>query len=146
MFSESEKLIFSCTINGSKRFFDPLALRRSLLRESAGKFYSWWEDSIEPGEHYQPVLPPIETMPPSSLVSPDEPGAISPAAMLADAHRTARVMSALDAQDRVAAVVRAVFGIPDFDPATGANPESECWRVLDEYTEWLAKNASGGGS
>lgn len=38
MYSDAEKLIYCCTVGGQQRRYDPLAVRRRLLIETAGQF------------------------------------------------------------------------------------------------------------
>ncbi len=132
MFSEKEKLVFCYSVGGETRWADPLAVRRALLRESGGEFWSWWSESVEPEEFPTPPPPPPQAL---------KPGDAPPPAAFAYAHSVAAWMKSLDSAERVLGCVRRVFGLPEFDTKTGEGvPESACWEVLQSMTEWLEKN------
>lgn len=131
MFSEADRKIFSYTVGGETRWADPLQKRRELLRESAGNFWTWWSDSVEPEEF--PVQPP----PPKSPTDPPPPEAFE------YANKVAAWMKALDANETLLACMRKVFDLPPFDVATKTGvPESEVWDVLAALTECLEGNAA----
>lgn len=138
MYADNERLIFSTTVAGKPRSFDPLALRRAILRESAGEFYDWWNGCDEPDAAFEAPLPPAE-------VSADAGSTAEILSGLSAAHRTSSLLAALDNQERTVAVIRAVFGIPAVADDGSGSPESECWRLIQEYTGWMEKNGSGAG-
>lgn len=144
MFSESERLIFRYEVAGRVVFADPLDLRRKILRASAGRFYAWWAESDEPeGPPAAADLPPPEAAPPPA----DGQTAAGQRRSVAEAHQMMRHMAAFDAQERCVAALREVFALPPLDAATGEGvPESECWRLLDEYHAFLEKKERAGGT
>lgn len=140
MFDESERLIFEYDAGGGvRRKADPLAVRRALLRESGGQFFHWLEKSREPDDASWPKPEPG----PETPLLPAEQAArdVGPAWALAT------LLTALDAQEKVLAVVRAAFGLPPFDPETGAGcVEATCLAAMNAYLEWLEKNARSDGN
>jgi hypothetical protein len=124
VYTEEERQIFRFTLRGepSPRLADPLAVRRALLRHSGGEFYRWRGEIAEPAADETPG-----------------PAREGPGADMARASATARLLSALDAQERVAGCVRAAFALPGLD---GGCTEADCWNVLFAFEEWLEKNAS----
>ena len=141
VFHEEEKKIFRYEVQGEVRFADPLAVWRSILRESRGEFERWRTDAA--AEDPPAVVIPAQT--------PDAPAEEAQAQMhrvaIALAHRASTVMSRLDAEERVLACIRTAFALPPFDPQTGCGvPESDCWLVLAAFEGWLEKNGSSTGS
>lgn len=135
MFDDLEKKVFRYEVGGVVYWEDPLAVRRALMRHSAGQFYNWQNDAIEPDK-------------PESYVSPS-PSDTSPSQqeMIEIARKASSVMVRLDAQERVLECVRKAFDLAPFDRATGQGVvEDDVWRVLDEFSRWLEKNERAAGS
>lgn len=141
VFDQQSRLIYAYDVGGERRRADPLDVRRRLLRESGGRFFTWLAEAYEPGENESGPLPPPETM------TADPEGPAAQAAKLAEAHRASKLMAALAAQERVVAVAREAFGLPAFDPATGAGLlEADVWAVLNGYLDFMEGNGSAGGN
>ena len=131
MYEESEREIFcyETSPGGSKRYVDPMIVRRALLRLSGGQWRHWRESCAEPKFEKLP-----EGMDPTQ-------------AAMERARRDAERFSALDAQERIEAAVIEAFGLTPFDPATGKGcTMARVWEVLGTYEEWLEKNARSTGN
>ena len=117
MFPESERLIFEYAVAGVKRFADPLAVRRALLRASLGEF-----DQIDRESRDRPPAPDgaggwVEQ-------GPEDAGA---------------VLAREDAREKLHRVVCAAFGLPPFDPDSGAGAtEAESSALLDRFMDFMA--------
>ena len=63
------------------------------------------------------------------------------------AYDPSQELACLAARERLAAAILAAFDLPPFDPATGGGTtEAVALAPLWEFTDWLEKNGSGGGS
>ena len=143
MFSEQERKVFRFVVGGKERFADPLAVRRELLRASAGQFDLWRIDSVEPDAQ------PAATDGARSH-TPDGAGQaaeISPQQQIEEMRRAGSWLMALDAQEKVLACVRRAFGLDAFDPTTGGGcTEDECMAVLEAFDGWMEKNVNPAAS
>lgn len=129
MFSEQERKIFKYNDGQKDRYADPLAIRRALIRESGGQFWTWWDDCEEP-----------KAASFSSELTAEQ-------LEHARALHASLYISAAAAQERFLSVVRAVFKMPELNPDTGEGVvEDECWRVIREYDEFLEKNERAAGN
>lgn len=54
MFEEKDRLIFKYKVGGEERFADPITVRRTLIRASAGEIFAWSDETIAapPGTPY----------------------------------------------------------------------------------------------
>ena len=113
-FSDQERAIYEYH-NGEKTVFaDPLAVQRKMLRLAAGNLAGLSQDASTP--------------------EPDALGNVEP-------QDPSKVLLRLDAQEALVGVIREAFGLAPFDPDTGKGvPEKHCWKVWDDFYEWLEKN------
>lgn len=125
MFSQEDRLIFAYEVAGVKRFADPLAVRRALLRASLGEF-----DQIDRDSRDRPPVPDGN----GGFVEPGPEDA-------------GTVLSREDAREKLHLVVCSAFGLPAFDPATGGGAtEQQSAALLDDYMEFMAKKGRTPGN
>lgn len=122
------QIIFKYSIAGyAESFIDPVAVRRSLLRETDGTF---WEcvghahDLEQAASEYSLIERPTEA---AELAQHDARG------------RHIQVQLATK-EDTILKAAYAVFGWPTIDPQTGEGvPEVEALRVIKEFLEYAEK-------
>lgn len=117
-----DRLIFTYEVRGDKKFADPLAVRRNLMRASLGTF-----DEIDRDSRDRPAMP--DGMGGVIDQGPEDPGA---------------ALQREDAREKLHAVVCAAFSLAPFDPATGlGTTEAESTAVLDAFLGWLEGKEKG---
>jgi hypothetical protein len=117
MFTDEQRLIFSYEVRGVKRWADPLAVRRNLLRASAGEIYELCQKAARPAD---------------SEHGPDEDPGVA--------------LDRAEAGGKLHAIACAAFGLPPFDPATGEGiTEFETGELLSDFWGWLEGNAKPAG-
>lgn len=127
MFTDRERLVFCFDYRGEKRYADPLAVQRLLLRRTAGEFHRLRSEAAE-----------------DVSAAPLPEGALPE---MAAAHRAAAVMARLDAEEGLLDAVRHAFGLPAFDHATGDGAtDAEALATLYAWEEWMEKNGGAAGN
>lgn len=140
MFTDMERLIFTADVMGARRRYDPLAVRRALLRESGGQFHRWWTEAAA-----APAAVPPE--PAAAREATGDPADPATQASIGHARLVGELLRSLDSDERAVRCLRAAFGLPEYDPESGAGvPESVCWDVLRQYDEFQEKNAHWAGN
>lgn len=125
MFTDTERLIFPYEVRGQKRWADPLAISRNLIRASNGEF-----DQID--AESRDVPDGVGGFAEQGPQGPEEFG---------------KVLSRASAREKRHAFTCAAFGLPPFDPATGEGvTEVETAAVLDSFLVWLEGNERPGAA
>jgi hypothetical protein len=100
MYPDSDKLLFSSTVHGASRRWDPLAVRRNLIRAAKGKLGALLTAAADRKEPEQ-----VEGQPPPLPLPPEPPE---------------ELIARLDAQERLANVLREAFDLPGLDAGEDA--------------------------
>jgi len=122
----ADDMIFTAEVNGRKRRYDPLVLRRRLIRAAGGRL----------GKVITAAADPPEVDPRDVPSDPKELQAFEQA-------RAAALLASVEGQDRLTAVLREAFELPSIDLENGVCEEDVC-RVWAEWRAWLREKKMSG--
>jgi len=124
MWTNEDRLIYTATVQGFPRHYDPDAVRRKLALGTRGNLNKLIEAANKGRDIHDEA---------GQLVQPAAP------------EGSAEHLAALDAMGQLAAAAVLAFDLLPFDPETGGGVmEGEAHKLLAEFLRWLhAKKLSG---